>query len=219
MEKSCLDGLFVIVLADHSNAVITEQQSLSLQRGLRNRRKKQSGPLIEFGEEFLCTQHRTGRGMPLDARRSADHNARGRDPNALPVRVRRRKRDGADGGAEAKILWHLKPPHRPLQHARRTQHAVRGIIDQYHRIAGFERGVLDLLFAFLELAAKISRKMLANHRVAEHPRKAAEIAFCRALEDLALTPAIAMTDDVARVEGANVVARCLGDDVIKGRVD
>jgi hypothetical protein len=31
--------------------------------------------------------------------------------------------------------------------------------------------------------------MLANHRVAEHARIAAEIAFCRAFEDLALAPA------------------------------
>jgi hypothetical protein len=126
----------------------------------------------------------------LNARRSADNNARGRNPNALPIGVRCRKRDGADGGAEAEILRHLEPPYRPLQPARRTQHAVRGIIDQYHRIAGFERSVLDLLFTFLELAAKVSRKMLANHRVAEHPGKAAEVAFCRAFENLALTPAI-----------------------------
>ena len=53
LEKPCLDGLLVVVLANHSNAVITKQQSRSLQRGLRNRRKKQPAPLIELGEEFL----------------------------------------------------------------------------------------------------------------------------------------------------------------------
>ena len=63
MEKPCLDGLLVVVLANHSNAVITKQQSRSLQRGLRNRRKKQPAPLIELGEEFLGTQHRAGLGM------------------------------------------------------------------------------------------------------------------------------------------------------------
>jgi hypothetical protein len=36
---------------------------------------------------------------------------------------------------------------------------------------------------------------------------------------LALAPAIAVSDDITRVEGANVVARSLGDDVIKGGVD
>src|SRR5260370_854133 len=137
LEKPYLDGLLVVVLANHSNAVITKQQSRSLQRGLRNRRKKQPAPLIE----------------------------------------------------------------------------------QHHRIAGFERGVLYLLFAFLELAAKVSRKMLANHRVAEHARIAVEIAFCRAFEDLALAPAIAVSDDIASVEGANVVTRRLRDDVVKGGVD
>ena len=131
----------------------------------------------------------------------------------------RRKRDGANGGAEAKILRHLEPPYRPLQRARRAQHPVRGIIDEHHRIAGFKRGVLYLLFAFLKLAAEVSRKMLANYRVAEHARIAAEIAFCCAFEDLALAPAIAVSDDITRVEGANVVARSLGDDVIKGGVD
>src|SRR3984893_7227173 len=135
LEKACLDGLLVVVLAKHSNAVITKQQPRSLQRGLRTRRKKQPAPLIELGEEFLGTQHRAGLGMRLDARRSADHDARARDPNALPVGVRRRKRDGANGGAEAKILRHLEPPYCPLQRARRAQHAVRGIIDQHHRIA------------------------------------------------------------------------------------
>src|SRR5215475_8184623 len=148
--------------------------------------------------------------MRLDARRGADHDARARDPNALRVGVRRRKRDGADGSAEAKILRHLEPPYRPLQRARRTQHAVRGIIDEHHRIAGFERGVLYLLFALLELAAEVSRKMLPNHQVTEHARIAAEIAFCCAFEDLALAPAIAVSDDVTRVERAYVVARCLG---------
>jgi hypothetical protein len=44
LEKPCLDGLLVVVLANHSNAVITKQQSRSLQRGLRNRRKKQPAP-------------------------------------------------------------------------------------------------------------------------------------------------------------------------------
>jgi hypothetical protein len=53
---------------------------------------------------------------------------------------RRRKRDGADGGTEAKILRILEPPDCPLQRARRTQHAVRGIIDQHHGIACFKRG-------------------------------------------------------------------------------
>ena len=52
LEKPCLDGLLMVVLANHSNAVITKQQSRSLQRGLRNRRKKQLAPLIELGEEF-----------------------------------------------------------------------------------------------------------------------------------------------------------------------
>src|ERR1700737_4162657 len=203
LEKPCLDGFLVVVLANHSNAVITKQKSRSLQRGLRNRRKKQPAPLIELGEEFLGTQHRAGRGMRLDPRRGADHDARARAPNALPVGVRRRKRDGPGGGAEAKILRHLEPPYRPLQRARRAQHAGRGIIDQHHAIAGFERGVLYLLFAFLELAAKVSRKMLANHRVAEHARIAVEIAFCRAFEDLAIAPAIAVSDDIASVEGAN----------------
>src|ERR1700724_1750191 len=122
LEKPCLDGFLVVVLANHSNAVITKQQSRSLQRGLRNRRKKQPAPLIELGEEFLGTQHRAGRGMRLDPRRGADHDARARDPNALPVGVRRRKRDGPDGGAEAKILRHLEPREvgHPLRHRERT---------------------------------------------------------------------------------------------------
>ena len=100
--------------------------------------------------------------MRLDARRGADHDARARDPSALPVGVHRRKRDGADGRAEPKILRHLESPYRTLQRARRAQHAVSGIIDQHHRIAGFERRVLDLFFAFLELAAEVSRKMLTT---------------------------------------------------------
>src|SRR5205085_7984088 len=208
----------MVVLANRSNAIITEQQPRCLQRGLRDRRKKRLTPLIDFGEEFLGAQHRAGRGMRLDPRRGADHDARARDPNALPVGGRR-KRDGANGGAEPKILRHLESPYRPLQRARRAQHAVRGIIDEHHRIAGFKRGVLYLLFAFLELADEVSRKMLANHRVAEHARIAAEIAFCRAFEDLALAPAITVSDDITGVEGANVVARSLGDDVIKGGVD
>jgi hypothetical protein len=207
LEKPCLDGILVVVLANHSNAIITEQQPRSLQRGLRDRRKKRPAPLIELGEEFLGTQHRPRRGMGLDARGHADHEARARDPNALPVGGRSRKRDGANGGTEPKILRHLKSPYRPLQRVRRAQHAVCGIIDEHHRIAGFERGVLHLIFAFLELAAEVSIKMLANHWVAEHARIAAEIAFCRALEDLALAPAIAVADDITRVEGANVVAR------------
>src|SRR5438477_712614 len=124
-----------------------------------------------------------GAAMRLDPRRSADHDARARNPNALPLGGRR-KRDGANGGAEAKILRHLEPPYRPLQRARRAQHPVRGIIDEHHRIAGLKRGVLYLLFAFLELAPEISRKMLANYRVAEHARIAAEIAFCCALKIL-----------------------------------
>ena len=61
LEQPCLDGLLVVVLANHSNAVITKQQSLSLQRGLRNRRKKQPAPLIELSEEFFGTQYRAGR--------------------------------------------------------------------------------------------------------------------------------------------------------------
>src|SRR5437763_3974585 len=61
--------------------------------------------------------------------------------------------------------------------------------------------------------------MLANYRVAEHARIAAEIAFCCAFEDLALAPAIAVSDDITGVEGANVVARSLGDEVVKGGVD
>src|SRR5215469_7800651 len=122
--------------------------------------------------------------MRLDARRGADHDARARDPNALRVGVRRRKRDGADGSAEPKILRHLEPPYRPLQRARRAQHPVRGIIDQHHRITRFERSVFYLLFAFLELAAEVSRKVLANYWVAEHARVAVEIAFCRAFKDL-----------------------------------
>src|SRR5215471_6309710 len=61
--------------------------------------------------------------------------------------------------------------------------------------------------------------MLADHRVAEHTRKAAEIALCRAFEDLALAPPITVPDDVARVEGTNVIARRLGDDVVECGVD
>src|SRR5438874_6284098 len=99
----------MVVLANHSNAIITEQQPRCLQRGLRDRRKKRLTPLIELGEEFLGTQHRAWRGMRLDPRRGADHDARAGDPNALPVGGRR-KRDGANGGAEAKILRHLEPP-------------------------------------------------------------------------------------------------------------
>ena len=117
MEKLYLEGLLVIILADHSNAVITEQQSRYLQRGLRHWHKKQSAPLIELGEEILGTEHRTRRGMRLDARRGADHNTRGRHPNVLPVRVRRRKRDSPNGGAEAKILRYLEPPYSSLQRA------------------------------------------------------------------------------------------------------
>jgi len=83
LEKPTLDGLLVIVLADHSNAVITERQAQSFQRGLRDRRKEQPAPLIELGEEFLGTQHRARRGMRLYARRGADHDSRIRDPNAL----------------------------------------------------------------------------------------------------------------------------------------
>src|SRR6202022_2072522 len=67
LEKPTLDGLLVIVLADHSNAVITERQAQSFQRGLRDRRKEQPAPLIELGEEFLGTQHRARRGMRLYA--------------------------------------------------------------------------------------------------------------------------------------------------------
>jgi len=37
--------------------------------------------------------------------------------------------------------------------------------------------------------------MLADHRVIQHTRIAAEIALCGAFEDLALAPAIAVTDD------------------------
>ena len=48
--------------------------------------------------------------------------------------------------------------------------------------------------------------MLTNNRVGEYARIAAEIAFCRAFEDLAFAPAIAVPDDVTRVEGTNVVA-------------
>src|SRR5262249_21954794 len=125
----------------------------------------------------------------------------------------------ADGSAEPKILRHLEPPYRPLQRARRAQHPVRGIINQHHRITRFERSVLYLLFAFLELAAEVSRKVLANYWVAEHARVVVEIAFCRAFKDFALAPAIAVSDDVARVEGANVIARCLGNDVVKCGVD
>src|SRR5262245_9540120 len=61
--------------------------------------------------------------------------------------------------------------------------------------------------------------MLPNHRVAQHARIAVEIAFCRAFEDLALAPAIAVSDDIASVEGTNVVTRRLGDDVVEGGVD
>src|ERR1700730_11729845 len=151
--------------------------------------------------------------------RGADHDSRTRDPNALALGVCRRKRDGTDGGAEAEILRHLEPPHGPLQRARRAQHAVRGIVDEHHRIPRFERGVLYLLFALFELAAEVSCKMLPNHRITEHARKAAEIALCRAFEDLALAPAIAVSDDGTGVERANVVARCLGDNVVEGGVD
>src|SRR5260370_5583065 len=152
LEKPCLDGLLVVVLANHSNAVITKQQSRSLQRGLRNRRKKRPAPLIELGEEFLGTQHRAGLGMRLDARRSADHDARARDPNALPLRVRRRKRDGANGGAEAKILRHLGPPYRPPPRARPAHHTVAGSIDHHHPIPRFQPAALYLPFAFPQLA-------------------------------------------------------------------
>ncbi len=48
--------------------------------------------------------------MRLDARRDTDRNPCAWNPKALPVvSVRRRKRDGADRGAEAKILRHLEP--------------------------------------------------------------------------------------------------------------
>src|SRR5262249_20161020 len=53
----------------------------------------------------------------------------------------------------------------------------------------------------------------------QHARIAVEIPLCRAFEDLALAPAIAVSDDIASVEGANVVTRRLGDDVVKGGVD
>src|SRR5207237_6498328 len=66
LEKPCLDGLLVVVLANHSNAIITEQQPRCLQRNLRDPRKKRLTPLIELGEEFLGTQHGAGRGMRLD---------------------------------------------------------------------------------------------------------------------------------------------------------
>src|SRR5207302_10611456 len=135
-------------------------------------------PLIDLGAEFLGAQHRAGRGMRLDPRRGADHDARARDPNALPVGGRR-KRDGANGGAEPQILRHLESPYRPLQRARRAQHAVRGIIDERHRIAGFKRGVLYLLFALLELADVVWGKMLANYRVAALARIGAELAVRR----------------------------------------
>jgi hypothetical protein len=82
-----------------------------------------------------------------------------------------------DGGAEAEVLRHLEPPFCPLQRARRAQHAVCGIIDEHHRIAGFERGVFHLLFALLELATEVSCKMLPNYRVTENARTAAEIAL------------------------------------------
>src|SRR6516225_8452846 len=219
LEEPRLDGLLVVVLADYGNAVVTEHQPGAWRGGLLDRCKKWPAPLIELRQEFLGAQHRARRGMRLDPRRGADHDAGARHPNALPVAVRRRKRDGADGGAKAKILRHLEPPHRPLQRAGGTQHAICGIIDEHHRVTGFECRVLDLVFAFVELAAEVSRKMLADHRVAEHPRKAAEIALCRAFEDLALAPPIAVSDDVACMEGTNVVARRLGDDVVERGVD
>jgi hypothetical protein len=33
LEKPCLDGLLVVVLANHTNAIITEQQPLRLAMG------------------------------------------------------------------------------------------------------------------------------------------------------------------------------------------
>ena len=132
LEELCLDGLLMVVLANYCDAVTVEQQPLSLHRGLCDRRKKHLVSLIELGEEFLSAEHRAGRGVRLDARRGADHDAGARDPNALPVGLRRRKRNGADRGAEAKVLRHLEPPYRPLQRARRAQHAVRGIIYQHY---------------------------------------------------------------------------------------
>ena len=48
LEKPRLDGLLLVVLANYSNAVITKQQSRSLQSGLRNRHKQQPAPLIEL---------------------------------------------------------------------------------------------------------------------------------------------------------------------------
>src|SRR5262245_12686892 len=61
LEKLCLDRVLVVVLANHSETLVIEQQPLSLQRGLCDRRKKQPAPLIELGKEFLGTQHGAGR--------------------------------------------------------------------------------------------------------------------------------------------------------------
>jgi hypothetical protein len=83
----------VVVFANHSNAIIIEQQTRCLQWGLRDRRNKRLTPLIELGEEFLGTKHHARRAMRLDPCRGADHDARARDPNALSVGGRR-KRDG-----------------------------------------------------------------------------------------------------------------------------
>src|SRR5215472_11014561 len=61
--------------------------------------------------------------------------------------------------------------------------------------------------------------MFSDHRVAKHTRIAAEIACGRTFEDFTLSPAITVPNDVTGVKSANVIARRLGDDVVKGGVD
>jgi len=61
--------------------------------------------------------------------------------------------------------------------------------------------------------------MLPDHRVIQYARIAAEIAYCRALEDLAFTPVITMPDDILGMKSPDVITRVLGNRVIERRVD
>src|SRR5260370_18657597 len=130
--------------------------------------------------------------MGFDPRRGADHDGRAWHTRALVVRARRRERNGTDSSAETKILRQLEVPHRSLKGPRSAQHPVRGIVDQYDRIARLQRGVFHLSFAFFKFAAEISRKMLADDRVVEHTGIATDIALCGAFKDLPLAQASAV---------------------------
>ena len=164
--------------------VITQQQSRSQQ--LARVTGVNSGRLLSSSSRnSLAHSIVSGRCVGLDLRRGADHDAPARDPNALFVGVSRRKGDSANGGAEADPA----ESGTVVPHVRATEpHSERGL--RNHRRAPPSRPIQTRRtlpsFLVLEPSAQVSRKMRTNHRVADHARIAAEIAPCRACEDLAL---------------------------------